>query len=113
MLPPQFLVPFVVMPLAPAGFIAVGRLKCHRLFAAVGVFTIVEYLALVLFGTLSLVNFIILSVLYGPKAILLGEIYIVRGRHFMEMSNGDKYDGFRYAIWLALELLAVAATFFV
>ena len=101
------------MPLFPAGMVALGRPKGHRLLAAIGVFAFAEYLALVLFGSLSLVNFTILSFLYGPHAVISGEISIVRGRHFIELSNGDKYEGFSYAVWIASELLAVATTVFV
>src|SRR5438874_1343684 len=110
MLPPQVIVPFFVMPLFPAGMVALGRPKGHRLFAAVGFFAITEYLALVLFGSISLVNFVILSVLYGPHAVLAGEIHIVRGRHFIEMSNGDKYDGPGYALWIGAEFLMIVST---
>lgn len=113
MLPPQIVVPFFVMPLFPAGMVALGRPKGHRLVAAMGFFACAQYLAFVVIGSASLMNFLILSALYGPGAILRGDIYILRGRHFIEMSNGDVYGGPWYALWLAADLGAILTSFLV
>ena len=66
------------------------------------------YLAMmiVLIGSMALGNAIMLSILYGPRAVIKGEIWIVRGRTYIEMSNGDRYSGF----WVFLRCIAIFAT---
>jgi ribose/xylose/arabinose/galactoside ABC-type transport system permease subunit len=106
MLPPQ-----IVAPLFPAVLVALCRPRGHRLVFGCGLFLMYEYLVCVVFGSNLLVNFTMLSVLYGPHAVLTGGVQIVRGRHFIEMSNGDKYEGLAFAFWIAADLAMLATTF--
>lgn len=75
------------------------RPKGQRLLGSVGLYSVYLALGTMLFGSISLANTIILSILYGPRSVIFGEIRIVRGRQFIELSNGDRYDGFRFFLW--------------
>ena len=75
------------------------RPRGRRLLTFVGVQLAYLSLCCILFGAISLSNLIILSVLYGLPTAWSGDIRIVRGRTFIELSNGDTYHGLSFGLW--------------
>src|SRR6185312_4818489 len=103
--------PFLLIaPLFFSVLIGLSRPKGDRLIAGVGVYVTYIMLEAVLFGSITLVNFLILSTLYGPAAVLSGHIWIVRGRTFIELSDGRRYGGVWGALWSLADFIGLAVT---
>jgi len=101
--------PFLLIaPLFFSVLIGLSRPKGDRLIAGIGVYITYIMLGAVLFGSLMLVNFLILSALYGPAAVLSGHIWIVRGRTFIELSDGRRYGGVWGALWSLADFIGLA-----
>jgi hypothetical protein len=98
----------LIPPIFFSLLIGLTRKKGDRLIAGIGVYLIYIVLATVLFGSLSLANRLILSALYGPKGAFTGAVTIVRGRTYIELSNGARYEGIWSVLWNIADFVTLA-----
>src|SRR5215208_5636409 len=75
------------------------RPRGRRLLTFVGFQLAYLFLFCVLFGGILFSNLIVLGAVYGFSAAWAGDVRIVRGGTFIELSNGDTYGGARLVLW--------------
>jgi hypothetical protein len=103
------LLTFAIAPLFFSVPFGAGRPRGHKLLGGITLYMAYVVLMTVLFGSIWLVNHVILSALYGPVAAFSGQIWIVKGRTFIELSNGDRYAGVWSFLWGVAIFVTVAA----
>lgn len=80
-----------------------------RLFAAAAITLCFVSLFTILFTSLWIGNFIVMSLLYGVGPVWHKQIQMLPERQFVRMSNGDEYHGLLYFLWVMF-LFAVLCT---
>jgi hypothetical protein len=85
------------------GAVPIGlcRPRGQRLLGIIGTYCAILTCFTILFLSFTLSRTLFVAVLYGPRAVLTGSVWIVRSRDFVELSNGDRYGGGAYFLWMA------------